>query len=116
MPTSSREDFVNGLLTAGAGLVAKVKPRVSLGMLLDQAAHGVELVNDGALEADFAAPVALGGRHGDLLFVYIEADKQRILVRGSSPVYEARHRPVRCNPRYTHREASHLLKRTLGPS
>ena len=87
-------------VAARAGLVADPELAVLLGEPLDQAPHGLGPVGDLAPEPHLARAPGLGHRHRDLRLVRIQPDAHGpILVHGSSPMSEARRRPVRRNPR-----------------
>ena len=45
---------------------------------------------------------ALGHRHDDPLLVNIKTDIRDTILHDPSPMHEARHRPIRRNPRYLH--------------
>ena len=61
-------------------------------------------VRDPAIFPHFASTAALGYRHNDPVLVNIKPDIRDTIPQGPSPMHEARHRPIRCNPRHLHTE------------
>src|SRR5918995_2348025 len=85
------------------GLVAEHQPAGLAGELHDQAPNRLRCVLDVTEEADLAVAPVFGQCHRDLLCRRVETDKDHaILLHGSSPMREARCRPIRCNPRSSH--------------
>ena len=71
--------------------------------LADQAPHCLGRVVDLAEKADFTLTAVFSHGDRDLQFGRIQTDKHfAILLHGSSPVREARRRPIRRNPRSSH--------------
>jgi hypothetical protein len=97
---AQRGDLPVQAVAARAGLVADPEPAVLLAEPLDQAPHGLRLVGDLTMEPHRALAAGLGHRDRDPGLVRIQPDAHRpMLVHGSSPMSEARRRPIRRNPR-----------------
>src|SRR3954454_22366626 len=94
-------------LQARAGrtrLVEEQQFAVSTGQLADEAPHRLWRVVDLAEEADLALAAFLGEGDRDLQLGGIQTAKHSAYLRhGSSLVREARRRPIRNNPRSSHR-------------
>jgi hypothetical protein len=89
-------------IAARACLVAKPKPDAVTAELAHQAIQGPRRVGDPTIFPDLAADAALGYRHDDPLLVNIKPDIRDTIPHDPSPMHEARHRPIRRNPRYRH--------------
>jgi hypothetical protein len=96
-------DLALQAIAGGAGLVAEQQLAASARQLVDQAPHRFGRVVDLAEKADLALAALFGHGDGDLQFRRIQTDKHFALLRhGSSPVREARRRPIRRHPRSSH--------------
>ena len=101
MPESG--DLALQAIAGRTGLVAEQQFAVPARQLADQAPHRFWRVVDLAEKADFALTAVFGHGNGDLQFGGIQTDKHfALLLHGSSPVREARRRPIRRNPRSSH--------------
>jgi hypothetical protein len=89
-------------IPARPGLVAKPQPHPFAAELARQTIQGHRRVDDPAVPPHLAADAALGYRQNDSVLVNVEADIRDIIPYDPSPMHEARHRPIRCNPRYVH--------------
>src|ERR1700746_3162095 len=89
-------------ITAGSRLIAEPQPHPFAAELARQAIQGRRRVGDPTVFADLAADAALGYRHDDPLLVNVNPDISDTIPHDPSPMHEARHRPIRCNPRYLH--------------
>src|SRR5215218_10216317 len=84
-------------------LVAEQQLAVPADQLVHQTPHGLRRVVYVTEETDLALAAVLGHGDGDLQLGGIQTDKHfALLLHGSSPVREARHRPIRRNPRSSH--------------
>src|SRR3979409_1771184 len=80
--------------------IAEQQLLVLASQLVYRAPYRVWRVVDVAEKPDFAMAALFGQGHGDLPLGSIKTDKDPdILLHGSSPVPEARRRPIRRNPR-----------------
>jgi Luciferase-like monooxygenase len=59
-------------------------------------------VGDPAMFPDLAAQTALGHRDDNAFLVNVQPDIPDTIAHDPSPMHEARHRPIRRNPRYLH--------------
>src|SRR5215470_2311448 len=59
-------------------------------------------VRDPAIIPNLAPQPALRDRHDDPVLVNIKPDISDTIPHDPSPMHEARHRPIRRNPRYLH--------------
>src|SRR4051812_48492610 len=85
------------------GLVAEQQPPILAGELGDQPPHRLWRMVDVAQEAHLTVAPLFGQGYRDLHLGSVETDKDcAILLHGSSPMREARHRPIRRNPRSPH--------------
>jgi hypothetical protein len=102
-------------IAAGTGFVAKAQRAFALSELCNEAHDSLGFVHDGSHESHFTAAGSLGNCHRDRFFVYIQTDKKRILLHGSSPcVRLGTAHPVQPSA-YTPRGEPLNSKRTLGP-
>src|SRR3954471_4446127 len=99
-----RRDLALQAIAGRTRLVAEQHFAVSAGQLADEAPHRLWGVVDLAQEADLALTALLGQGDRDLQLGGIQTDKHSAYPRhGSSLVREARRRPIRNNPRSSHR-------------
>src|SRR5882672_5588588 len=89
-------------IAARARLVAEPKPDALAAELAHQAIQARRRVGDPTIFPDLAADAALRYRHNNPLLVNIKSDKRDTIPYDPSPMHEARHRPIRRNPRYLH--------------
>src|SRR5215212_11115432 len=102
MPES--RDLALQAIAGRTRLVAEQQFAVSAGQLADEAPDRLWRVVDLAEEADLALAPLLGQGNRDLQLGCIQTDKHFAFLRhGSSLVREARRRPIRNNPRSSHR-------------
>src|SRR5829696_4049556 len=113
---SQSRDLALQAIAGGAGLVAEQQFAVPARQLVDQAPHRLGGIVDLAEKADLSLAAVLGHGDGDLQFGGIQTDKHfALLLHGSSPVREARRRPIQRNPRSSIVWTSHLRRqRTYG--
>jgi hypothetical protein len=83
-------------------LIAEPKPHTLAAELAHQTIQGRRRVGDPTVFPDLAADAALGYRHNDPVLVNIKPDVGDTIPHDPSPMHEARHRPIRRNPRYLH--------------
>jgi len=84
-----RTDLAVKPVAGGPGLVAEGQPMMLFCQLLHQLAHRLRPVGDGAEEAHLTASATPGDPYRERLFARIEGHVRRILVHGSSPMFEA---------------------------
>jgi hypothetical protein len=90
------------VLGVGQIFVAEAKPHRFTAELARHAIQGCRRVRNPAVLPYLAADALLGYRHNDPLLVNVEADIRDTIPHDPSPMHEARHRPIRRNPRYLH--------------
>src|SRR6202022_3391201 len=101
---------------ARAALIAEPQPPPLGAKLAGQPLQRCRRVRDPAVVSNLAPQAAFGYRHDDPVLVNIKPDIRDIFPHDRSPMHEARHRPIRRNPRYLHtvRRVRPVLRRTCG--
>ena len=87
-------------IAARARLVAEPKPDDLAAELAHQPIQGPRRIGNPAIFPDLPTDATLGYRHDDPLLVNIKPDIRDTIPHDPSPMHEARHRPIRRNPRY----------------
>jgi hypothetical protein len=70
--------------------------------LANQPLQSRRRVRDPAVVPNLAPQAAFRYRHDDPILVNIKPDIRDTIPQDPSPMHEARHRPIRRNPRYLH--------------
>ena len=98
-------------IAARACLITEPKPDALAAELAHQAIQGPRRVGDPTIFPDLATEATLGYRHDDPLLVNIKPDIRDTIPTTRLPMHEARHRPIRRNPRHLH-----IARRVAPPS
>jgi hypothetical protein len=89
-------------VTTRPGFVAQPQLHPLLAELANQPVQSRRRVGDPAVVANLTPQAAFRYRHGDPVLVNIKPDIRDTIPHDPSPMHEARHRPIRRNPRYLH--------------
>ena len=96
-----RQSALNAI-PARSRLVAKPQAHAVAAELAQQTVQRRRRVGDPAVLAHLAAQAALRHRDNDAFLVNIKPNVSDTIRHDPSPMHEARHRPIRRNPRYLH--------------
>ena len=86
-------------VTTRPRLIAEPQLRPVLAELANQPLQRRRRVRDPAVVPNLTAQAAFRDRHDDPVLVNIKSDIRDTIPQDPSPMHEARHRPIRCNPR-----------------
>ena len=105
MPGLARQAKVAGAVASAAlwhvGLGA-ARPHDLADLIAGLLVQSRRRVRDTAVVSNLAPQAAFRERHDDPVLVNIKPDRRDTIPQDPSPMHEARHRPIRCNPRYLH--------------
>ena len=97
-----RRQLALDAITARSRLVAEPQLDPFLAELARQPLQRRRRVRDPAIFPHFAPPAVFRDRDDDPVLVNIKPDIPDTIPQDPSPMHEARHRPIRRNPRYLH--------------
>ena len=86
-------------IAARSCFITKPQLAPTIGELGRQLLQGSRCVDNLAMLANLASLASLGKRHCNRVFVNIKPNKNDNLTHDPSPMHEARHRTILCNPR-----------------
>jgi hypothetical protein len=97
-----RRQLALDAITARPRLIAEPQLDPLLAELAGQPPQRRRRVRDPAVSPHLAPPAAFCDRHDDPVLVNVKPDIRGTIPQDPSPMHEARHRPIRRNPRYLH--------------
>ena len=97
-----RRQLALDAVTARSCLITEPQLHPLLAKLANQPIQNRRCVGDAAIVPHLAPPPAFCDRRDDRVLVNIKPDIRDTIPQDPSPTHEARHRPIRCNPRYLH--------------
>ena len=98
----ARRQLALDAITARPRLIAEPQRHPLLAELVSQPPQRCRRVRDPTIVPHLPPQAAFGDRHDDPILVNIKPDVGDTIPQDPSPMHEARHRPIRCNPRYLH--------------
>jgi hypothetical protein len=97
-----RRQVTLNAIAASPCLVTEPKPHAAIAELASQPIQGRRRIRNTTVLSNFAAEAALGYRHNGCVLVNVKSDIRDTILHDPSPMHEARHRPIRRNPRHLH--------------